>query len=350
MQLFGLNQKVKPSRQFVASVFLVIGILLFVWLLWQLVDVILLAFGAVLFAIGLRCLASPVERYTPVTSPWSVLIACLFTGSIAALFVYLLGAQVQEQVANLADEVPAAVASFGERFGIEDLYGRVREQIESYAGRSGVITRIIGYGSFVFNVITNMILIVVAGTYLAVKPAWYKSGILKLVPDSLTDESDRALTNLGHALRLWLLGQGISMLVVGTLTTIGLYLIGMPSAFALGLIAGIVSFVPIVGPIVSAIPAVLLAMSEQGNLVLWVVAVYLAVQLVESNLIMPIVQRKVVDLPPFMTLFGILAFGVLFGPLGVLFGTPITVALLVLTKQFYVQDTLHKPTAIPGET
>jgi predicted PurR-regulated permease PerM len=131
--------------------------------------------------------------------------------------------------------------------------------------------------------------------------------------------------------------------------TLGLFAIGMPSALALGFLAGLSEFVPIVGPILSAIPALLLAFSEGGNMVFWVAGLYLLIQQLEGNVIMPLVQRKTVDLPPVVALFALVALGILFGPLGVLLGTPLTVVLYVAVNQLYVRDTLGEDAEIPGE-
>jgi predicted PurR-regulated permease PerM len=110
-----------------------------------------------------------------------------------------------------------------------------------------------------------------------------------------------------------------------------------------------VCFVPLVGPALAAIPAILVALSEGGTMVLWVIGLYVVVQQIEGNAIMPLVQRRTVGLPPVVTLFALVSLGVLFGPLGILLGTPITVVLYVAVKQLYVRDTLGEPTDVPGE-
>ena len=139
------------------------------------------------------------------------------------------------------------------------------------------------------------------------------------------------------------------MLLVGVVTTLGLYAIGLPSALALGLIAGLAEFVPLVGPVFSAIPALLVALSVGGQTVFWVLGLYIVVQQLEGNLITPVIQRQTVDLPPALTLFALIAIGVLFGPLGVLLSTPLAVVIFVCVKQLYVRETLHEETEIPGE-
>ena len=153
----------------------------------------------------------------------------------------------------------------------------------------------------------------------------------------------------GGALRLWLRGQLISVLLVGTLTWIGLALAGVPAAFALGTIAALLEVVPYVGPIVSAIPGLLLALALAPETALWALLVYVAVQQIEGNFIQPLVQKKVVTVPPALTLFGMIAAGLLFGFLGILFAAPLAVVAYVLLKRLYVREVLHTATTVPGE-
>ena len=150
-------------------------------------------------------------------------------------------------------------------------------------------------------------------------------------------------------LRLWLKGQAIAMVVVGLLTGFGLWMLGMPSALVLGLMAGLLEFIPFAGPIIAAIPAVLLALAVSPELGLWVVLLYLAVQQFEGNVLTPLVQQYAVDLPGAVLLFSLIGFGTLFGTLGVILAAPLAVVTLVLVKRLYVIETLDTPTPIPGE-
>ena len=133
------------------------------------------------------------------------------------------------------------------------------------------------------------------------------------------------------------------------LTGLGLAWVGLPSALALGLLAGLLAFVPLVGPIVSAIPALLLALADGAATVGWTLAVFVGVQQIEGNVVMPFVQRRMVDLPPALLLFAIVAAGTLLGPLGALLAAPLTVVVFVLVKRLYVREALDTPTPLPGE-
>jgi predicted PurR-regulated permease PerM len=119
------------------------------------------------------------------------------------------------------------------------------------------------------------------------------------------------------------------------LATVGLMLLGMPSALALGIFAGLAEFVPIVGPVMAAIPALIIAFSLDVTTALWVLGLFVVIQQIEGNIIQPIVQRQMVRIAPAVTLFAILAFGVLFGPLGLLLAAPLTVVVRVLIRDLY---------------
>ncbi len=326
----------------------VVGVLAFAALIWRLSDVLLLFFGAVVVAVILRSSAELIERHSPIRTPWSLVLAGTAILLLFILFFFLLGWQLAGEVSSLVQRFPHMLAELGNRLGVDDLPQRVGEQASSFLGRAGTAGKIASYTSVLLGVLANILLVLVAGIYLAARAQRYWRGILKLAPPRWRERATNALDNSGRALRLWLLGQLISMAVVGALVTIGLYLIGMPSALALGFLAGLSEFVPIVGPILSAVPALLLAQSEGQNTIFWVLGLYVAVQQIESNLIMPLVQRETVDVPPVLTLFAILALGALFGPLGVLLGTPLTVVLYGLVIQLYLRDTLGEDVSPPG--
>ncbi|MGD8590575.1 MAG: AI-2E family transporter, partial [Chromatiales bacterium] len=154
---------------------------------------------------------------------------------------------------------------------------------------------------------------------------------------------------LGHALRWWLIGRITSMTVVGILTGIGLWFIDMPLVLALSFTAAILSFIPLIGPILSAIPAVLLGLVEDPLKALNVLLVYTSVQFLEGNFITPLIQKRAIALPPAMLLTAQLLMGVLFGFFGVLLATPLAVTVIVVVQLLYVQDLLGSQVRVLGE-
>ena len=337
---------------FIRRVLIVIAIGALALLLWRLIDLLLLVFGAVLVCILLRALAEPIARRTPLSDGWALAATTLGLLALISGVVWLFGAEVRAQVAELAERLPQAWDSFEERLGFTDFGMRVAERAEEMAPAAGtVLSRLAGVVTSFVRGVADLVLIVIGGLYLATQPALYRHGVLLLVPAGGSRERFAdALDATGAALRRWLLGQLVAMLLVFVLTGLGLWAIGLPAALALALLAGLAEFVPLVGPIVAAIPALLIALADGWETALWTLALYLAVQQLESNVITPLVQRQAVKLPPAVTVFAVVAFGLLFGWVGVLFATPLAVVVFVVVKKLWVRETLGEPTEVPGES
>jgi predicted PurR-regulated permease PerM len=141
----------------------------------------------------------------------------------------------------------------------------------------------------------------------------------------------------------------MAMLVIGIMTGFGLWLLGVESWLVLGILAGFFEFIPFAGPILSAIPGVLIALVQSPELALWTAAMYVFVQHAEAYLIQPLIQQYAVEVPAVVLLFALLAFALLFGVVGVFFAAPLTVVTYVLVKRLYVVEALDTPTPIPGE-
>ncbi|WP_456656530.1 AI-2E family transporter [Bradyrhizobium sp. JR3.5] len=137
-----------------------------------------------------------------------------------------------------------------------------------------------------------------AALYFAVQPTRYVQGLLRLVPSPGRDGAGEMLQLVGVTLRRWIIGQSITMAVVGTLTAIGLALLGVTAPIALGLISGMFAFVPYVGPILASVSGILMASMQGPVLVGYVVALYAGIHFVEGNIITPVVQAEAVELPP----------------------------------------------------
>ena len=157
------------------------------------------------------------------------------------------------------------------------------------------------------------------------------------------------LVSMGQALRWWLIGRFTSMVIVGILTGIGVWLAGIPLALTLGFIAATLSFIPIIGPALTLVPLVLVAVVEDPVLALWAAAIYLVIQFLESYFITPIVQKKAVFIPPAILISAQTLMGVLFGMLGILLATPIALLVIVAVQILYARDTLGEQVHIMGK-
>ena len=212
-----------------------------------------------------------------------------------------------------------------------------------------LVSRFGGWLSAASTGLANFLIVLFGGIFLATEPRFYRIGAIKLVPEERRGLIAEAMDESERALRMWLKGQLLAMLIVGAMTGAGLWLLGVQSWLVLGILAGFFEFIPFAGPILSAIPGILIALVHGPELALWTTLMYVFVQHSEAYLIQPLIQQYAVDVPAVVLLFSLLAFAVLFGPIGVLFAAPLTVVSYVLVKRLYVREALATPTPIPGE-
>lgn len=357
----------QPEVRFLRKVLIVVAVVALALLAWMVRDALLLTFAGVLTAVLLLAAAKPLEQRLGLSRTWSLVSVGLAIGLLLALAGMMVGSQVQAQIAQLGEQLPRAVNAFEDRFGVEvPAIGRDGqlpgpEDKAEEAGRGGapggldasligtLAGRIASAGSFILNALSALVIAVVGGFFMAADPGLYRRGVVKLLPASQQDRAEEALLASGRALRLWLGAQLVSMTIVGTLVGLGTWAIGLPSPLALGLFAGLAGFVPLIGAVAGAVPGLLLAMAEGGTTFLWTGLLFIAVQQVESNMILPLVEKHLVSMPPALLLFAVVAIGLVFGIPGVLLAAPLTVVAFVLVKQLYVRELLGQPTEVPGE-
>jgi predicted PurR-regulated permease PerM len=312
-------------------------LLLVVWLLWQLRGVVLLVFGAAIVAALLRAFSDPLTRATGLSERVAVPLVAVLLLLVLALCLWALGEPLARQLQELRTALPRAWSAAREwleksAFGLKVL------ELGDDVTRDFVIpwARLAGVATVATGALADVVLIVLMGVYLAVDPGLYKRGLLRLVPPARREAVGDALGRSGDGLKRWLAGQGVGMLVVGLTVGIGLALLGMPVAPALGFIAGLLEFVPFLGAIASALLSVLVAFAQGPQQALYVAIFFIVVQQFEGNVVVPFVQRWAVHLPPVLSLLAVVVFGALFGVPGVVFGTPLMVVTLVLVDRLYV--------------
>jgi predicted PurR-regulated permease PerM len=339
------------DRQFVRKVLIVLGLTTLFILAWQLRTLLLMFFGAVVVATVFRAFGDRLERLLGCRPGISIALSITLILGLALGLIALFGSHVAQQVQLLRVTLPAAWHAFEARMGDLGLGEQIKHLAQDIRAPGG--SSLSAFAGTVLSIgsgIADVLVVIVAGVFLATQPRFYLTGVVKLIPPAKRGLALEAITESENAMRLWLRGQLIAMVVVGLLTGFGLWALGMPSAFTLGLLAGVLEFIPFAGPILSMVPAILLALAVSPDLALWVLLLYFAVQQFEGYILTPLVQQYAVDLPGVVLLFALIAFGALFGTLGVILAAPMTVVSYVLIKRLYVIEVLHTPTPIPGET
>ena len=267
---------------------------------------------------------------------------------LAAAGVYF-GPELAAEMKNVFTILPDAANRLAGYVQLGSLADLIKNDAAASA-LGNLATRIVAWSTTVAGAFASLLLILFGGIYLAIDPRLYRDGLVKLVPPSLQPNVNSTLDDAGLALKLWLTGQVIAMMLVGVFTGLGLWLVGVPSAFALGFIAGLCRVCadhrPHCGGHTGA--------SDRQHAVSWqavllALAVLLIIQQVESNLITPLIADRMLSVAPVVGLFAVVAMGVLFGPLGLILGFPLAIVFDVAIRRLYVRDTLGERVEIMGK-
>jgi predicted PurR-regulated permease PerM len=336
-----MNEPDRTGWTFPRRVLLVTVAVVMVLLLSQLSAVIILVFAGIVVATVLRGIARQFERWFKLPPRLSVALSALLVVAVFVVLSWVAGDALAAQFTALSERLPQAWSAL-----IRWLEGKVlgRELLEVVrdawdSGLSG--SQLASAAGLTLGSLGTALLMFVLGGYLAAEPRLYVAGAVRLVPPSQRPQFESALAAAGKGLTRWLQGQAVSMLFLGVTTAVGLALLGMPLAAVLGLITGVFAFVPFFGAVTAGLLAVLLAFVEGPQMALGVVLLFIAIQQMEEYLVQPLVQRWAVKLPPVLGLTAAVIFGILFGPLGVMFATPLMVAVMILVQRLYVDGVLE---------
>ena len=313
-------------------------------LLWHGAAIILLGFAGILLAIALRLPVDALIRRARMPSVVAFLLVFLGLAVLLAGLGWFVVPRLSEQVAGLRGELTKAYEQVVDRlerspsgrFLLDSL-----RQVPQGQGDGRLLTRAAGILSTVAGAIGSITLILFTGFFLAVDPSIYREGFLHLIPPRHRKRVRSLLEEIHRTLSWWLLGRFAAMALVGVLSAIGLALLGIPLALALGVLAGIFSFIPYIGPILGAIPAVLIAFGQGPLPALYVVLLYTGIQLVENNLLTPLIEQRTVQLPPALGLTAGLLLAILFGVPGLFLATPLLAVVIVLVRQLYVEEVIN---------
>jgi len=322
---------------FTKRVLIIAAIVALGLILWRLSHILILVFAGVVVAMVLRVLADPVAAKTGLGQRWALAIVVVALLGLVALGAWFFGARIAEQFDQIVQRLPQAWGSVrgwlekhqAGRFVLESLSG-------SFVGAGQAPASLARFFTGTFGALADVVIILIVGLYLAAEPRTYRRGIVKLAPPSVRPRLDDALDAIRVALKRWLLGQGVAMLAVGALTGVGLWLLGVPMALGLAILAGLLEFVPYIGPILAAVPAVLIAFAQDPMLALYTAFLYWGVQQVENWALIPLIEKWSVELPPVLAILSLVIFGVLFGVPGVIVAAPLMIVVMILVEKLYI--------------
>jgi predicted PurR-regulated permease PerM len=317
--------------------------------LWRLTDLILLLIASALVAFMFYKFADLIQTRLKIPFPLALLLAVLIPTLFIGFVFVAFGSLMAEQFAILFDQLPGAWAFVQDWLRNSELGRELSQNISSFMPEGSRIVAVVqAVFSSLGTVVTSLVVVIVAGIYLAAQPRLYGRGVLHLVPPHARQKTVTTVRAVADAISSWLKAQGISMIFVGIFTGVALSIVGIPAAPAIGLVAGLCEFVPYLGTIVVAIPAILIGFSISPETGIWTIVAIAIVQQVQGNIITPLVQSSMAELPPALTIFSLIASGVLLGPMGVILAVPMTVVLQTLVKELvtympHPDDPQHTP-------
>ena len=328
-----------------------LALVISLYILWQIRQVLLLVFAAVVLATALNRLARRFQRLG-VPRSVGVLLSIAILLTIIVGFFWLILPIFTTQFQELTELFPRGLARSDD--WIEQIRTRVPPQLNPYLPdidslaqqlqplAQQLFQRSVAFFSSSFGFVLNFLLVLIVALMLLAQPQPYRKGFIRLFPSFYRRRVDEILDLCEVALRGWLVGILFNMSVIAILSGIGLALLGIPSALAQAALAGILTFIPNIGPALSVVPPMAIALLDAPWKALAVLALYIGIQQVETNLLTPYVMAQQVSLLPAVTLLSQVFFATFFGFLGLLLALPLTVVVQVWLQEVVIKDVLDQ--------
>ncbi|KQU49660.1 hypothetical protein ASG67_11090 [Sphingomonas sp. Leaf339] len=330
----------KADARFIRRVVILIVLIAVTAALYRAGNLLILAFGSMLGAIVIHAVADLYRDHLGASKKLGLTLGYITVLSVIGFLVWLFGVEFRQQVNVLVTRLPFLIDQFAGWASQSPVGAKIVDAVrQAYAGSRAaqdIGGLVAGGGEFVLN----CLLLLIGALFFAGDPKVYERGFLLLMPPSKRAAIEDALFDVGSTLRLWLRSSLILMTSMGVLIGIGLWISGVPSAAALGLLAGLSEFIPYVGPTAAMVPALGLAATQGTGPVLGALATYAVVRLVQTNFITPYVQQRVIAIPPAITVFAIIGIGVVFGLFGLFFSAALLVVIFTLVRSLYLREVL----------
>ena len=370
----GGDQRGWPTRDILRTLAIIAGFYITLQLLWVGRSVVMLTFLGVLFGLALTAGVDRLERRRVPRGVGAVLLVLGFVGvlvGIGAVTAPSITGQLrelktqlpeaigkiqrwvrerQEGVSQVLEPSAPAEAPAARDAGKDTESGGQSDLAQGLVGRiGGVGQHLLGFFSSTVAVLGGIVLVLVVAVFVAIDAATYQDGLMHLFPHEARPRAREVLSGTALMLRRWLLTQFISMVLVGALTAVVLLLLGVKAAVALGIIAGILEFIPIAGPVIASVPAIAMGFLDGPEKAVYVGLAYVVIQQSEANLLYPLLMKKGLELPPVLTIFTQGVMTIVFGFLGLLVAVPMLAAVIVPIKMLYVRDVVGDEVKLPGE-
>ncbi|MEO0453893.1 MAG: AI-2E family transporter [Verrucomicrobiota bacterium] len=332
---------------------LYLGLIIFVGvigvILWQALDILLLLFAGLVLGVAMDALRTQIAKRTrmPRTLALVIVILLLLGGFVG--FLVMVTPPLVEQIKGLGPTLTQGWTDARSYLSDFEWGQSFLESIDSFVpegdwlqwvGDKDVWSGLGGLFSGTLGILTSILFVFLSGIYISVEPSLYLNGTLKCIPIDRRDRFREVFQRIGYVLRWWLVGQLCSMVTLGVLMTIGLMILDVPMALAIGLFTALMTFIPNLGPIIAAVPALLMALTVSPATALYTLILAVIIQNLEGAIITPTIHRKIIAMPPILVIAVQLLLGSFVGFIGILVAMPIVATAMVLVQSFYIQDFL----------
>ncbi|TDX26169.1 putative PurR-regulated permease PerM [Modicisalibacter xianhensis] len=315
---------------------------------WFGYRILMLIFAGLLLALFFSIPATWLQRHTFLSQRWALAVVLVVLAGLGLAFGFKFAMSLNQEFAQLTKVVPGSLEALKEQLRTWPLGSYIVDAFDRAPSLESAVrdwsSRVSTLFSTTFGVLLNVVVVVFIGLFAAFEPSIYRKGLMRLIYPSQRPRIAELLMTLKYRMSWWLIGRLSSMTVIGVLSGVGLWLLDIPMAFTLGLLAGLLSFIPYLGPVMSAVPALLVAFSQSPTSMLHVAILYLAIQFLESYAITPLIQREAVSIPPALLLAVQVWLGLFAGLIGLLIAEPLIVLCIAAVQKLYVEDWVERQT------
>jgi predicted PurR-regulated permease PerM len=299
-------------------------------------NVLLMVLAGSLIAVYFHGLGDIIQRRTKLPRRWSMILSVVGSFIFLGVLLWFMGTKIQSQIAVLAESLPNTI-------------GTVREKLDGSSTGKKVLTYLSGdnseklfstaqrFFSTSFGVLGNLYIIVLVAAFFTANPSLYKEGMIRLIPRKNRPLARTCLDRITAVLKGWLKGTMLSMVLITFLIAMGLTIMGIPAALVLALFTGLLKLIPNFGSAAAMVPGVLLALTISTDTFIVVSLIYIVSQTVVSSIVTPLIQKRMINLPPALTIISQVIMGTLSGALGIILAVPLLAILIILVDELYVK-------------
>ena len=305
-------------------------------------NVLLMIMAGSLIATYFHGLADLIERKTKWRRSIAMLVGVSVTFIITGLLFWFMGTLIQDQISQLSKTLPQTVAHLREKLGQSE-FGRQILEATGNKSSGNMFDTARSVFTTSFGVLGDIYIILFLGIFFTTNPSIYKDGILLLVPSNRKKLGRQIMDRVSLSLKGWLKGMMVSMVLVAIMIGVGLSIVGIPGALVLGLLTGLLEIVPTLGSVLAMIPGTLLGLTVSTNTGVVVAVIYIVSQTITANIVNPLIQKRMINLPPALTLISQLIMGSVSGALGIIMAVPLLSITVILVDELYVKKINHIP-------